>query len=438
MVQKLMRFLLPGLLVIGQLIGMKTAYGAAGSLDPAFGTGGVTITHLGIGLINSIRLQSTGEILVLVAATTNNEILRYNTRGQLDTTFGSRGAAVTIGGSMSIAANDQIVVAGIVTDPNNSQTALEVERLNANGSVDTNFGNDGLALADLGIRSPFNDVVLAEPDGSVLACASLFPAGRRQPSQIALAHFTSSGTLDTTFGSGGIVIATPPGGCSALALLSNGNILVVVGQAVAEYTSSGSVLSTINPATIVASNGGSATSAANVFQPNGDYLYAFDLFVGEESRGHNSSVEVQRFTETGSPDTTFANPSFHFIPPGGPEIQAVVQGLAVAPNGDIVVVGEQTHFTQSGPIISNGLARLTPAGVLDSTFGTGGLLANVAPIDAGFGASHRPAPTATSLRPVPGAATIRKSSFAGFWASRRLPRQRLRRNVQQLGPVRRS
>ena len=128
-------------------------------------------------------------------------------------------------------------------------------------------------------------------------------------------------------------------------------------------------------------------SAFNVFQSeDGDYLYAFDLFVGEESRGHNSSVEVQRFTETGAPDPTFANPSFHFIPPGGPEIQAVVQGVAVAANGDIVVVGSQTHFTQPGPITSNGLARLTSAGALDSTFGNGGLLANVPPSDAGLSA----------------------------------------------------
>ena len=388
MVQKPMRFLFPGMLVIGQLIAMETAHGAAGSLDPTFGTGGVATTNLGVSLVNSIRLQSTGEILVLAAGTTSNEVLRYTIEGELDTNFGNNGAAIAIGGSMSIAANDHIVVAGIVTDPNNSQTGLEVERLNANGSIDTTFGSNGLALADLGNRSPFNDVVLVEPDGSVLACASLFPAGRRQPSQIALAHFTSSGALDTTFGSGGSVIANSPGACDALALLSNGNILVVAGQAVAEYTSKGSVLPTINAAPIVASEGGSAPgSASNVFQPDdGNYLYAFDLFVGEQSRGHNSSVEVQRFTETGTPDATFANPSFHFIPPGGPEIQAVVQGVAVAPNRDIVVVGGQTHFTQSGPIISNGLARLTPAGALDSTFGNGELVANVSPTDAGISA----------------------------------------------------
>jgi len=75
MVQKLTRFLLPGMLVIGQLIGMETAHGAAGSLDPAFGTGGVTITNLGVSLVNSIRLQSTDEILVLALAPASNEVL---------------------------------------------------------------------------------------------------------------------------------------------------------------------------------------------------------------------------------------------------------------------------------------------------------------------------------------------------------------------------
>ena len=141
MAQKLMRFVLPGMLVIGQLIGMETAHGAAGSLDPTFGTGGVATTNLGVSLVNAIRSQSTGDILVLVLATASNEVLRYTTEGELDTKFGNDGAAITIGGSMSIAANDQSVVAGIATDPNNSQTALEVERLNANGSIDITFGN---------------------------------------------------------------------------------------------------------------------------------------------------------------------------------------------------------------------------------------------------------------------------------------------------------
>ena len=55
--------------------------------------------------------------------------------------------------------------------------------------------------------------------------------------------------------------------------------------------------------------------------------------------------------------------------------------MAVAPSGDIVVVGSQTHFA-TPQVITNGVARLTPAGVLDSSFGNGGLVANVSPTDA--------------------------------------------------------
>ena len=79
MVQKPMRFALSGMLVIGQLIGMETAHDAAGSLDPTFGMGGIAITNLGLGGVNSIRLQSTGEILVLAEGITSNEVLRYTT-----------------------------------------------------------------------------------------------------------------------------------------------------------------------------------------------------------------------------------------------------------------------------------------------------------------------------------------------------------------------
>jgi len=223
------------------------AFGAAGALDPTFGNGGITMTKSanGFSLINAVRVQSDGEILVQVEAPTTNEILRYTTTGTLDTGFGTDGIASVIGGNMALAAGDQIVVGAIVTDPSNSQIAMAVERLNSDGTRDSSFANGGMALADLGSRSPLFYVVLAEPDGSVLMCSSLLPAGRRQPSQTALAHFTSTGELDSTFGNGGVTIATAAGGCSAIALLKNSDILVVDAQDVAQFTSSGSLKPTV-------------------------------------------------------------------------------------------------------------------------------------------------------------------------------------------------
>ena len=83
-------------------------------------------------------------------------------------------------------------------------------------------------------------------------------------------------------------------------------------------------------------------------------------------------MEVFRFTDTGAADPNFTPTSFHFIPPGGFDIEALVSSLAVAPNGDIAVAGRQIFFSSNGNTIVNGLARLTPNGTLDPTFGNGG------------------------------------------------------------------
>jgi len=340
-----------------------------------------------VGVVDALELQGA-KILVLVVSGVS-EVVRYTASGALDTTFGDDGIASLLNGSaisMMQQSNGQIVLAGVLS--NSSGSFLAAQRLNANGTQDTSFGKAGLALASLGGRGlGVGEVVLVQPNGSILVGAQLEPTGRRQPFQVMLARFTSTGALDTTFGSGGISIATASGGCTALALLANGDYLVVSAQAVAEFSPSGSALSTITSSTLVASNGSNEpNSSGSVFQPNGDYLENTQLFVGEESRAHNSSVQVFRFTETGAADTTFADPSFHYVGVGGADIQAAPAAVAVAPNGDIVVAGNQEMFARSGDTILNGLARLTPSGELDTTFGGGGTVANSDPPSFGFDA----------------------------------------------------
>jgi hypothetical protein len=44
----------------------------------------------------------------------------------------------------------------------------------------------------------------------------------------------------------------------------------------------------------------------------------------EESRGHNVAAQVLRFTETGTADPSFANPTFHYSGTGGSGIEALV------------------------------------------------------------------------------------------------------------------
>ncbi|MGA7626049.1 MAG: hypothetical protein WB630_08675 [Candidatus Acidiferrales bacterium] len=389
----LLRFMVAGSLILGLMFGPGSAFGQAGKLDTTFGKGGVVVTTLtttsesNAVIPYAVQLQTNGDILVLLdvinGASTTTDVLRYTSSGALDATFGKKGIAIlsaTVGeiASMALQADGQIVVAGV------GSSGYTVERLNTNGSADTTFGTDGVAVANLGTRAAAPElVVLIEASGDILIAGELEEAGRGQSDQVMLARFTSSGALDTTFGSGGTTIATTLSGCSALAELSTGEILVVNSQEIAEFTAKGSLEATVTGGTIIASAGSENPSVPSVFQPNGDYLLADALFVGEESRGHNCSVQVLRFTASGAADTSFADPSFHFAGAGGFGIEAIPNAMAVQSNGDIVVVGEQLTFAQTGMTTVNGLARLTSSGALDTTFGTDGTVTNSVPSSTG-------------------------------------------------------
>jgi uncharacterized delta-60 repeat protein len=373
------------IIVVGTIVTRRAYAQGAGSLDTTFGSKGlVTVNFSSAGFVvpDAIALQSNGDILVLVqAGYTANEVLRFTTTGDLDTTFGTKGVATlpyTLSASMTLQSNGQILIAGVVSTSSGSN--LGILRLNTNGTVDSTFGNDGLATASLGGRGTgVGEVVLVQTNGDIFLGAQLEPTGRNQPFQTMLARFSSNGKLDSTFGSGGISVATGSGGCTALAELSNGDYLVVNAQGVAEFSPNGTALTTITEASILASNGSSLPSTPSVFQSNGDFLFGTELFVGEESRAHNSSAEVLRYTQNGTADSTFVDPTFHYIGAGGSGIEATVNALAVQSNGYIVVVGNQTTYAQSGDTTVNGLARLTPSGDLDTTFGSGGTVTNSVP-----------------------------------------------------------
>jgi hypothetical protein len=60
-------------------------------------------------------------------------------------------------------------------------------------------------------------------------------------------------------------------------------------------------------------------------------------------------VQVLRFTSTGAADPTFPNPSFHYEGSGGSGIEAIPDGIAVAPNGDILIVAARSSLKPAIP-----------------------------------------------------------------------------------------
>ncbi|MBU3717538.1 MAG: hypothetical protein FGM45_04435 [Actinobacteria bacterium] len=133
--------------------GFATAVQAAdGSLDSTFDSDGIVITDLGgTDGGNSAVIQADGKIVVAGYSYNNGgrdfALARYNTNGSLDTTFDSDGIAITnlggtndIGISVAIQADGKIVVAG--ESNKNGTYDFVLVRYNADSSLDTTFDGD--------------------------------------------------------------------------------------------------------------------------------------------------------------------------------------------------------------------------------------------------------------------------------------------------------
>jgi uncharacterized delta-60 repeat protein len=361
------RSALAALFASGLLIAMAAAAanaeaaGGPGTLDPSFGTGGTVLTSLAganqevnQALVSDAALASNGDIV----ASGSFGLARYLPDGKLDTSFGAGGFAQTGFGAAALAIqpNGEFVVAG------QSGNDFAVARLTTTGALDPAFGHGGVVTTAFpnAADGAAADAVLVEPDGDILVGGEALVPGttRNQPvlAQGALALYNPSGTLVSSFGSGGLVQAAAVNtNITTLGTDASGDIFTL--PAHAEFSTAGQLDSSVTAEPITASSHG----GTGAFLPNGQSLIGGTVGL---NRGA-TDVQVQRFNANGSTDPTFTNPPFVFATPGDHESPAAI---AVAPNGQIVVVG--AHFRGTSVF---GVARLDSGGSLDSSFANAGV-----------------------------------------------------------------
>ena len=226
-----------GGLVIGLFNDFVVArYNSNGTLDTTFGTGGKVITDFGVSTqAMSVAVQPDGKIVVGGYANLdggyNFEVVRYNSNGTLDASFGTGGKVTTTFGveqqgfsyalaySLAVQQDGKIVLAGEATLNGDRDFALA--RYNSNGTIDPSFGTGGKVTTTFGK----NDVAFAvavQPNGNIVTAGfGLF--------KFALARYNSNGTLDPGFGTGGLVTTSIGGlndGAERLALQGDGKIVV--------------------------------------------------------------------------------------------------------------------------------------------------------------------------------------------------------------------
>ena len=343
---------------------------AAGSLDPTFGTGGKVLTDLGDNsagaqiqaVVSDAALQSNGDIVV----SGSFGLVRYLPNGKLDTSFGTKGLATTTGSAagLAIEPNGDYLAVGAGTTSSGVST-FAVTRFTSSGRLDPTFGSDGVVTTTFPGASDgaAADAVLVEPDGDILVGgqASVPGTSRNEPviTEGALALYSSSGTLEESFGSGGIVQSTSSiGNIANLGIDASGDIFVL--PAHAEFSPSGQLDSGVTAETIVTNSQG----GDNAFLPNGQSVSATSVSVAK----HNTDVQATLFNANGTVDSAFDNPPFTYT---GAELAGFQSpgAAAVQPNGQIVIAGSSFKDTSVF-----GLARLDTNGSLDTTFGSTGVL----------------------------------------------------------------
>lgn len=149
---------------------------AEGLVDNSFG--GTGTGYVVTAFPNSVQahshfmgLQSDGKVIVGGSAGCDFVLVRYTAAGILDTTFGIQGITRTSIGDCAhgyagaVVADDKIVLAGLSDD------AIAVARYNANGVLDTTFGNGGIATMPVGDNS-VAQAFAVQSDGKIVVVGS--------------------------------------------------------------------------------------------------------------------------------------------------------------------------------------------------------------------------------------------------------------------------
>ncbi len=297
-------------------------FNADGSPDMTFGLGGSSIVNLGTVdcYLNDAALQADGKIVAVGSygfhSSGNNAdylIMRFNSNGTLDNSFDNDGFIIKGFGTNNdgaygvVVQPDGKIVVGGASIVSFNTTVSAILRYNADGTPDTSFGvnGDGISV----IYNNGMKKLLRQPDGKLLTLAfnNAGINGR-------VTRLEQNGTLDFSFGSGGVALYNYSGG---------------IPNEVYDFA----------------------------LQPDGKFILA-----GVQNQpGQFDNFMMTRYNADGSPDTLFGTSGSVFTS-FTPVSRDVAVTILVQPDGRIVLAGSSLTFS---PQRNNfGLARYTSNGAL--------------------------------------------------------------------------
>ncbi len=310
-------------------------------------------------------------------------LARYLADGTPDSDFGAGGkvTADTIGSThnevraLAVQANGKIVAAGATPK---STGDFAIARFNANGSPDGSFGSGGVVMTDFKGSPDTANAVLVQPDDKIVAAGGSLDdtVGRFV---FALARYLPDGSGDSSFGSLGMVLTSLQGWddeISAIALQADDRIVAaglsvdpatnVVSFGLARYNTDGSLDATFGLGGILTTSFFGIDDEAFSAAIQADQKIVVAGYATDAATGA-PKFALARYQTDGTPDPSFGSGGLVTTSIFGNDDQA--RAVAIQADQKIVVAG---HATDSVPEFA--VARYNVDGSLDSSFGSGGLV----------------------------------------------------------------
>jgi len=200
-------------------------FSSLGIPDNTFNGNGKQLTEFGsqYNFGSSMAIQNNGKIVVAGRSFINNQdnfsLARYNTDGNLDTTFSNDGKQNNVFGpddyfaqSLAIQSDGKIIVAGYSQSVYSGGSMFALARYNTNGDLDNTFNGNGFQNTSVGENFNFGKSVAISSNGKIAVGGT--------NDNYAIALYKNDGTLDSTFGTDGIQMTNIGLGGSSIQSLS--------------------------------------------------------------------------------------------------------------------------------------------------------------------------------------------------------------------------
>ena len=343
----------------------------------------------------SLAVQRDGKLLVggevgVEGVDLDMAVARFNLDGSLDITFGGYGWVRTDLEGEDDAASDILVQPdGKILQSGSSDGAFALVRYNPDGTLDTTFSEDGWVRTDLSVLYEDESKAIAvQPDGKIIIAGYSLEGSYYN---FAMVRYLADGSLDAGFGNNGLVTTDLTGDqdqAQAIIILPNGKIILAGSVkrdapyfrdfGLVRYLSNGTVDTTFgtNGLVITDIDGGRDFAYSALLQPDGKIVAAG---TAQDGSLGDYDFALARYNANGSPDTSFGGDGTVVTDFNAGEDYGY--DVVMQPNGKLIVAG----YVDNGSGSDFALARYLPGGSLDTGFGSAGrVITDLGGVDLGL------------------------------------------------------